>query len=331
VKRRFSSESLPVSSFPSTLLKEFDWRVSPQLLEEALKSGSSREFFFKLVASLTGGRVGRKELKRLPHGPFVERIVEANELSPYFFPSRSVYTALRNAFLRRERERVELEWELTLKNWREELESFVRERVERYRSAVKELDLLFKLYEKEWLVPVWTVNLYAPFKGVPFEEWLREFLTADRVEREVRRWLSLPAYRRREKVLQGVLHCYRLGHLEMAIYALFPLSEGAVWDSLVKDNPFEADLEALIRKRNRKFVSIQYAVKVVLELLFGSQEIPSFIDWHPFVDYREGFLNRHAVEHGVAVNFGTFENFAKVLLFNGFLCDLFSPELQTQL
>jgi len=43
-----------------------------------------------------------------------------------------------------------------------------------------------------------------------------------------------------------------------------------------------------------------------------------------FVDYREGDLNRHAIQHGVAVGFGTKENFLKLFLFLDFLAEIIS-------
>ena len=321
LERGFSKGSLPVSSSPNTF--SGSWAVSEELLAAARRAKSTRDFFFLLVEGITGGRLGPKELKRLEHKPFIDAIVRDNGLEPFFNPDAgSLYTALFKAFERKEREAVEREWEAVLENWRSELEAQLDRCVSLYREASgPRLEVAFELYRREeLLLPLWVLEeLPSPDEFWP---WALEKFSPSAVEEELLRWEALPAYRRRSKILKQVAGAFASGWLELAIYALFPLAEGAVWDTLVRFNPLEKRLEELIRKRNRKFVTIQYALKLLLQRLLSISDIPSFLDWHPFIDYREGTLNRHAIQHGVAVEFGTRENFLKLLLFNGFLADV---------
>ncbi len=294
--------------------------VSKEVLEAAEKEGSSREFFFKLVELLTG--LKRSEVKELNHEKLIKEIVKANRLEEFFFPSKSknIYSALRKAFRLRERREVEREWNSKIKNWREEFEEKLYRAASRYLLKVENWELMRELYRKEWLLPSEVLNSFKG-KTEEFEDWIAEISGEEFLEKRVEKWMELPPFKRREKIVKDILKAYRLNCLELGIYGLFPLSEGVVWDAFVRENTLEADIEILIRKRNRKFVTI-HAVKLIVERVFSEEEIPPFLDWHPFVDYREGTLNRHAIQHGVAVNFGSKENFLKLFYFVDFLSEI---------
>ncbi len=295
--------------------------VSKEVIEEAKKEGSSREFFFKLVELLTG--LKRSEVKKLNHEKLIKEIVKANRLEEFFFPSKSknIYSALRKAFRLKEGTEVEREWNRKIKNWREEFEKKLHRAASRYLLAVENWELMGELYRKEWLLPSDVLNRFKR-KTEEFEDWIAKISTEEFLKKRVEKWMELPPFKRREKIVKDILKAYQLNCLELGIYGLFPLSEGVVWDAFVRENTLEADIESLIRKRNRKFVTIQYAVKLIVERVFSEEEIPPFLDWHPFVDYREGLLNRHAIQHGVAVEFGTKENFLKLFYFVDFLAEI---------
>jgi hypothetical protein len=303
-------------------------KVSKEVLEEAEREGSSREFFFKLVELLSGGSLKRREIKALNHRELILKIVEENGLLDYFFPSKAknIYSALRNAFRLKERAEVEREWEGKLKSWREEFEEVLLKSANAYLVKVKDWELLRELYKKGWLLSSNILNLYDGRE--PFEEWILKVSTEEFLENLLNSWLSIPPFKRREKILRDVLKAYRLGCTELSIYGLFPQCEGVVWDAFVKDNAIEADVERLIRKRNRKFVTIQYALKLLLQEIFKEEELPPFLEHLPFVDYQEGVLNRHAIGHGVAVNFGSRENFLKLFYFLGFLAEVLGHALK---
>ncbi len=295
--------------------------VKREVLEEAEKEGSAREFFFKLVELLFG--LKRSEIKRLNHQNLIKEIVKANALEEFFYPSRSknLYSALRKAFRLKERVSTEEKWEKTLKNWRQEFEEKLHRAASKYLLRVNDWNLAEELYKKEWLLPSDILNSFIG-EQQEFERWILKISTVDLLKSRANRWLRKFPFKRREKIVNDIIKAYSFNCLELGIYALFPLSEGVVWDTFVKGNTLEADVEALIRKRNRKFVTIQYAVKLIVERVFSEKNIPPFLDWHPFVDYREGTLNRHAIQHGVAAEFGTEENFLKLFYFVDFLSEI---------
>ncbi len=304
-----------------------EFKVSEELLKEAEKEGSAREFFFKLVELLSDYGISRKELKKLSkreQEQLIYRIVRANELEPYFEPSnaKNIYNALRRAFRRKTFETIEKEWNGKLASWREEFETLLRQASVSYLMRLEDSARAPELLNEGWVLPSDVFNSFLKFGAKTIEGFDYHWLL-----RRVEKWLRTPPFRRREKIIRDIVEAYRLDYLELAIYALFPLSEGVVWDTFVRENTLEADIETLIRKRNRKFVTIQYAVKLILENCFNSENLPSFLDWVRFVDYREGSLNRHAIQHGVAVEFGTKENFFKLFLFVDFLREIIEEVL----
>ncbi len=291
-------------------------KVNTEILKEAQKEGSSREFFFKLLELLSEGRLKRREIKELNHRELILQIVKENNLEEFFFPSRakSFYNALRKAFRLKELRETETSWETKLKDWRSQFEHLIKVAANRYLISVNDQEKLRELYKKGWLLPS---DLIEEFKETEGKFYTEEFLT-----KRLKRVLKLPPFKRREKILKDIVKAYSQNCLELAIYALFPQTEGVVWDLFVKENTLEADIENLIRKRNRKFVTIQYTTKLLLKEVFKEEELPPFLNWLPFVDYKEGVLNRHAIGHGIAVNFGTKENFLKLFLFLDFLGEI---------
>ena len=294
--------------------------VSDEVLEEAEKEGSAREFFFFLVSQLLN--LKRSEIKKLNHEELIKKIVKENGLEKFFFPSKSknIYSALRKAFRQKRTFEVETEWNRKLKNWREEFEEKLHVASTKYLMNVKSWELLKELYRNGWILPSYAVNSCLNRDFIKFISEISE--NTDSLKARAENWIKLSPFKRREKIVRDIVKSYELNCLELGIYALFPLSEGVVWDTFVKENTLEADIEQLIRKRNRKFVTIQYAVKLLVERIFQDEKIPEFLDWMPFVDYREGILNRHTIQHGVAVKFGTKENFLKLFLFVDFLAEI---------
>jgi len=327
MEKRSLRESLSASSSPHMALKSL--KVSREVLEEAEREGSAREFFFRLLELLSDGSLKRKDVKALNHEELILKIVEENDLSDYFFPSKAknAYSALRKAFRLKERADVEREWEGRLKSWREEFEEVLLKAANAYLLKVKNRERLKELYKEGWLLPSFLLNLHHSGRE-PFEEWILRISNEKFLENLLKSWLSIPPFKRREKILKDALKAYKLGCTELSIYALFPQCEGVVWDAFVKDNAIEADVERLIRKRNRKFVTIQYALKLLLKEIFKEEELPPFLEHLPFVDYREGVLNRHAIGHGVAVKFGSKENFLKLFYFLGFLAEILERALK---
>ncbi|SMP14208.1 hypothetical protein SAMN06265339_1288 [Desulfurobacterium pacificum] len=300
------------------------FKVTEKVFKEAEKEGSAREFFFKLCELLSDGELSRKVLKKLSkeeQEKVVFSLVKENGLERYFKLSDNLFASLRKAFRAKYRLNVEKEWEEKLSNWRKEFEEALDRAVVSYLLKAEGREIVYQLYLKGWIVASDVVNEFKG-SGEDFGKWVMERGDFSFLALRIEKWLELKPFKRREKILRDILKAYELGCLELAIYGLFPQTEGVIWDTFLKENVVEADLESLIRKRNRKFVTIQYAVKLIVEKLLGKDEIPDFFDWVRFVDYKEGTLNRHAIQHGVAVNFGTKENFLRLFLFLDFLAEI---------
>lgn len=276
-----------------------DFKIPEEILSEAEREGSAREFFFKLLELLSEGKLKRREIKKIPKEEqerIIYRIVKENQLDEFFSlgEAKNIYSALRRAFRKKKLSETEKEWEKRLSDWRSQFEDIIKKASVRYLLKAGSRGFLRELFLLDWIVPS---DIVQEFPGEPkeFSSWIskradKKFLTS-----RLENWLKLEAFRKREKLLRDILKAYQLNCIELGIYGLFPQTEGVIWDTIVKGNVIEADLESLIRKRNRKFVTIQYAMKLIIENIFGKGEIPRFLDWVRFVDYREGDLNRHAI------------------------------------
>ncbi|GAB6075462.1 hypothetical protein [Desulfurobacterium crinifex] len=305
-----------------------DFKVPEEILSEAEREGSAREFFFKLLELLSERKLKRREIKKIPKEEqerIIYRIVKENQLDEFFSPgeAKNIYSALRRAFRKKKLSETEKEWERRLSDWRSQFEDVIKKASVRYLLEAGNRGFLKELFLLDWIVPS---DIVQEFPGEPkeFSSWISKRSDEKFLTSRLENWLKLEAFRKREKILRDILKAYQLNCIELGIYGLFPQTEGVIWDTIVKGNVIEADLESLIRKRNRKFVTIQYAMKLIIENIFGKGEIPGFLDWVRFVDYREGSLNRHAIQHGVAVGFGTKGNFLKLFLFLDFLAEIIS-------
>lgn len=304
-------------------IKSFSLKVDERTFLEAEKEGSSREFFFKLLKLLSNGSFKRSYIKSLPDfevEKLIIEIVKENGLEPYFDikGSRNIYNALRKALRAKFQGETEKVWEGKLSNWRAEFEHKLKLATKRYYIEAGGRENVRRLYGRGWIVPSYIAKKgEVDVDGLCREEFLKERLSL---------WLSSPAFKRREKVLRDTIKAYLLDCVELSIYSLFAQIEGVIWDFFVRGNVLEADIEALIKKRNRKFVTVQYALKVILEEIFGTDVgIPKFLDWVKFIEFRDdGTLNRHAVQHGISVKFGTKENFLRLFLLLDFLYEVFS-------
>jgi len=59
-----------------------DFKVSEEILSEAEREGSAREFFFKLIELLSEGKLKRREIKKIPkeeQEKIIYRIVRENQ------------------------------------------------------------------------------------------------------------------------------------------------------------------------------------------------------------------------------------------------------------
>ncbi len=312
------------NSFP------FPLKVNEEVFQEAEKEGSSREFFFKLIFLLSKGSLNRSYIKSLSSSQLeklVMTIVVENNLEPYFElkGSKNIFNALRKALRAKFKGELEKVWEGKLTNWRAEFEHKVRFAAKKYYLKAGSIEKVKEMYRCGWVFPSYVFKNIDPGCG-EFLDKIDRFLSVEFLESRVKTWVKLPAFKRRRKILSDTVKAFELNCIELSIYSLFAQIEGVVWDFFVKGNFLEADIESLIKKRNRKFVTVQYALKVILEEIFGEDvNIPYYLDWVKFIDFKDdGTLNRHVVQHGVSVNFGTKENFLRLFFLLDFLYEIFS-------
>jgi hypothetical protein len=308
----------------------FPLKITEREFLEAEKEGSSREFFFKLVSLLSNGTLDRTFIKSLSSFDLenlIMNIVVENGLEPYFDlkNSKNIFNALRKALRAKFNDEQERVWESKLSNWRAEFEHKVKFAAKRYYFEAGGIERVKEFYKHGWVVPSYVLTDY----GLNFELFasqFKRFLSKEFLERRVQTWISIPAFKRREKILKDSVKAFILNCIELSIYSLFAQVEGVVWDFFVRGNFLESDIESLIKKRNRKFVTVQYALRVILEEVFGEDvNIPYYLDWVKFIDFKDdGTLNRHVVQHGVSVNFGTDENFLRLFLLLDFLYEIFT-------
>ncbi|WP_022847086.1 MULTISPECIES: hypothetical protein [unclassified Desulfurobacterium] len=294
-------------------------KVTEEIFKKAEKEGSAREFLFALLKEMKGGNLSRRDFKTLNHEEIILRIVKENNLEPYFSlsGSKNIYNALRKAFRSYFRAKVEKEWTHKIENWRKELEVLLSKAIADYLVEAGSVSRVRQLVTLGWIVPPYAVRAYRG--GRPFDSF-KDFLKEHYLRERFNSYKNLGFLTFRYHILEEILQTFFSGFLELSIYGLFVQIEGVVWEIFVKNNPLESDIESLIRKRNRKFITIQYALKLITENLTGDGRVPQVFDWVKFVDFEDdGRLNRNAVMHGISVKFGSKENFLRLFLLFDFL------------
>ncbi|WP_456396078.1 hypothetical protein [Desulfurobacterium sp.] len=294
-------------------------KVTEEIFKKAEKEGSAREFLFALLKEIKGGNFSRKDFKALNHEEIVLKIVKENDLEPYFSlsGSKNIYNALRKAFRSYFRAKVQKEWTHKIENWRKELEALLSRAIADYLVEAGSISKVRQLVTSGWIVPPYAVKVYGG--GKPFDSF-KGFLKKSYLRERFNSYKYLDFLGFRYRILEEILQAFFYGFLELSIYGLFVQIEGVVWEIFVKNNPLESNIESLIRKRNRKFITIQYALKLIIENITGDGKVPQVFDWVKFVDFEDdGRLNRNAVMHGISVKFGSKENFLRLFLLFDFL------------
>ncbi len=294
-------------------------RVTEEVFKRAEKEGSAREFLFALLKEIKGEDFTRRDFKSLNHEKIILNLVKENNLEPYFSlsGSKNIYNALRKAFRSYFKAKTEKEWIKKLGNWRKEFESLLSKAVACYLVDSGSISRVQQLLSSGWIVPPYAVKVYKD--GDPFESF-KPFLEKSFLKERFDKYGEIDFLSSRKTILDGILNAFLSGFTEIAIYGLFVQIEGVVWEVFVKRNPLEADIESLIRRRNRKFITIQYALKLITASITEEGTIPDFFDCIKFVDFKDdGRLNRNAVMHGISVNFGSRRNFLKLFLLFEFL------------
>lgn len=297
-------------------------------LLQAERAKRARGFFLNLVETLLiEPPYVREDWVRLPEEELRKLallIAEANELSPYFKPKREkrFYNAFRNAWRMKRSSHNEAVFQRAIAAWKAYLEGGLAIAAETYQETVGEVGIVKQLAQAGFVLSPTALSKFK--RNVEHLEegtlgaTLEELWPDKELEKLVDRFFDLEPFRRREKIIKDAFSAYLRGEYALAIYGLFPQPEGVMWDFLSCSNPAEAQLEELIGTQNRTFVTVEALIREVLSRLIGEEDLP-FYRFVKFVDVvDDGSLNRHAVEHGVLIEFGTKQNTLRLILFLDF-------------
>ncbi|MCK4392454.1 hypothetical protein KAX17_06075 [Candidatus Bipolaricaulota bacterium] len=298
-------------------------------LIRAERAKRARGFFLSLIETLLiEPSYVREDWVRLPEGELRKlalMIAEANELSPYFKPKREkrFYNAFRNAWRMKRSSHNEAVFQRAIAAWKAHLEKGLSAAAFAYKEAVGEVGVIVKQLAQAGFVLAPTALAKVASKVSGLEQGaigatLEATWSDEELAEIVDGWFDLEPFRRREGIIRAAFGAYLHGEYELSIYGLFPQPEGVMWDFLSCSNPAEAQLEELIGTQNRTFVTVEALIREVLSRLIGEEDLP-FYRFVKFVDVvDDGSLNRHAVEHGVLIEFGTKQNALRMILYLDF-------------
>jgi len=299
-----------------------------QELIQAERAKRARGFFLNLVeALLIEPSYVREDWVRLPEEELRKLallIAEANDLLPYFRPKREkpFYNAFRNAWRMKRSSHNEAVFQRALADWKAHLEGGLSAAAEAYQERVGEAGIVKQLAQAGFvLAPTALAKVASEVDGLEegaIGATLEAAWSDEELAEIVDGWFDLEPFRRREKIIRDAFSAYCRGEYALAIYGLFPQPEGVMWDFLSCSNPAEAQLEELIGTQNRTFVTVEALIREVLSRLIGEEDLP-FYRFVKFVEFADdGTLNRHAVEHGTSIAFGTRQNALRLILFLDF-------------
>lgn len=295
-------------------------------LVQAERAKRARGFFLGLVeALLIEPPYDREQWVRLPEEELREialLIAEANDLLLLFRPKKEkpFYNAFRNAWRMKRARHNEAVFQRAIGEWRAHIEKALSAAAKAYREAVgKKYETVVGHLARAGFVLSPTVLAEVADKmpcldAEEIETTLQVFWTDEALAKLVEGWFDLDPFRRREEIIRSAFAAFGRGEYPLVIYGLLPQPEGVLWDFLVQHNPIEEQLEELIGTQKRTFVTVEALIREVFRDLLGEEEIP-FYRFFKFVEFADdGSLNRHAVEHGVSIRFGTRQNALRLLL-----------------
>jgi|LZCG01.1.fsa_nt_gb hypothetical protein len=298
-------------------------------LLQAERAKRARGFFLTLIESLLiEPPYVREDWVRLPEEDLRKLallIAEANNLLPHFRPKKEkpFYNAFRNAWRMKRASHNEAVFQRAIAAWKAHLEQGISAAAGAYDRAVgKEREILAPLARAGFVLSPRALakvaskvdNLEQGAIGATLEEaWSDEEL-AEIIDG----WFDLEPFCRRERIIRDAFSAYLRGEYALSILGLFPQPEGVMWDLLSRANPAENEIEDLIGTQNRTFVTVEALIREVLSRLIGEEDLPfyRFVKFIEFID--DGTLNRHAVEHGASIAFGTRRNALRLILYLDF-------------
>jgi len=302
-----------------------------QEITEADREKRARGFFLHLVeALLLEPAFSRREWASLPEEvlrPIAARLAEANDLTSLFRPKREkpFYNAFRNAWRMKRATHNEAAFQRAVTIWTSHLtERLARAKAAYDRAAGRDRASALRFAEAGFILsPALLsrpeVRAVVGCHGEQIGEALDARFSDETLGEVIERWFDLPPFRDRERFIRDAFAALQRDEAALAIYGLLPQPEGVLWDLLFRYNPAEAELEALVGAQGRTFVTVEALLRELVSTVVGIEE-PPFYRFVKFIAVTDdGSLNRHAVEHGTSIAFGTRENALRVIFFLDFV------------
>lgn len=309
-----------------------DLRIDNFTFSKANEEKKAKAFFFSIIEQLIIGKVSRETLEKIKQSDLRTlsfAFAKANDFEDLYTPKedKPFYNSFRNALRVKRSNDLEQRWQDAVERWKTGFMGELDVALEEYKRALgpKTFHFAQAAAKLGWffspnIVPkIELKNLEIPLANEILKIVSRK-LTGPKIKKIAENWFNLEYFSQRRKIIESVIRAYSRNDLELAIYGLIPQTEGVVWDFLVLTNPAESEMEDLIKFQNRKFVTVESVMRTIISRITGNNEIP-FYKWVKFSAYddTDHDLNRHAIEHGISMNFGTKENFLKLFCFFDFL------------
>ncbi len=317
-----------------TNLGEFtvDLWIDSITYKKANEEKKSKSFFFQLIEILSVENTDTKFLEKVEETCLRKMsfaFARANGFSELYKPKdgKPFYNSFRNAIRIKRSKEVEKKWQDAVRKWKDGFMKDLSIAMRKYEGILggNALQVAKKSAQLGWFFsPEVIFKLgFKSSKGMSseniFKKISKAFNNTD-IKKTSEGWLDSECFYHRKKIIISVISAYLRGELELAIYGLIPQTEGVIWDFLVRVNPMEGEMEELIKFQNKKFVTVESVMRTIVNMVSGDDKIP-FYKWVKFAEYEDDdrVLNRHAIEHGISMNFGTEENFLKLFFFLDFL------------
>lgn len=308
-----------------------DLKIDNFTFNKANEEKKAKAFFFSIVKHLTIGKISQETLekvKELNLRTLSFAFAKANGFEDLYNPKedKPFYNSFRNALRIKRSNDSEQRWQNAVERWKSGFMDRLGVALEEYKKALGEKNQFARSAARlEWFLSpgiisrIGSKNLKAPLSDEIFTA-LSKKLTRSEIRKITKSWFELEYFSHRKNIIESVIRAYSRNDLTLAIYGIIPQTEGVVWDFLVLTNPAENEMEDLIKFQSRKFVTVESVMRTIISSITGNNEIP-FYKWVKFSIYddTDHNLNRHAIEHGISINFGTKENFLKLFCFLDFL------------
>gem|GEM_PF-3642 len=317
-----------------TSIKSFtvDLRIDNFTFNRANEEKKAKAFFLSIVEQLITEKVSRETLERVKQSDLRKlsfAFAKANGFEELYTPKedKPFYNSFRNALRVKRSNDLEQRWQNAVERWKRGFMDELDISLEKYKKVLGPKTFQFAqdaaklgwFFSPNIIFKIKLRNLEILSPNKIFKAVSRR-LTRLEIKKIAESWLGLEYFSQRRKIIESIIKAYSRNDLELAIYGLIPQTEGVVWDFLVLTNPAESEMEDLIKFQNRKFVTVESVMRTIISHITGNNEIP-FYKWVKFSAYddTDHDLNRHAIEHGISMNFGTKENFLKLFCFFDFL------------